>query len=92
MAALVHHAVSCCGDGGEDEKSNPMDAMREMFGPGHVDQAVRQAIQACWMALPKDRRTVEEVEKQIRRLVDRALTNLREDTNAFAGSTTATQT
>ena len=86
MAAMVHHAVASCGDGGEDEKSNPMDQMREMFGPGHVDQAVRQAIQTCWMALPKDRRNVEEVEKQIRRLVDRALTNLREDAGAFERS------
>ena len=57
--------------------------MSAMFGPGHVDQALRQAIQACWMALPKDRRTVDNVEKEIRRLVDRALDNLRDDVKAF---------
>jgi hypothetical protein len=35
------------------------------------------------MGLPQERRTVAEVETQIRRLVDRALQNLREDAAAF---------
>lgn len=82
MAAFVHHAIAKAGDG-DDDKPNPMEQMSEMFGPGHVDQVVRQAISSCWMALPKERRNVEEVEKEIRRLVDRALANLREDQNAF---------
>lgn len=81
MAAFVHSAMANSGDG--DEPTNPMEHMRDMFGPGHVDQAFRQAIQACWMVLPKDRRNVDEVEKQVRRIVERALTNLREDQAAF---------
>lgn len=81
MAVHVHHAIAKSGDGGDDE--NPMEQMRDMFGPGHVDQTVRGAIQACWMALPKERCTAEEVEKEIRRLVERALSNLREDVAAF---------
>jgi hypothetical protein len=81
MEMHVHNAVAKSGDGGGDE--NPMERMRDMFGPGHVDQAVRSAIQACWMGLPKERRTVEQVEKEIRRLVERALSNLREDVAAF---------
>jgi hypothetical protein len=84
MAAVhVHHAIAKSGNGGDVE--DPMKEMRDMFGPGHVDQTVRGAIQACWMALPKERRTVEEVEKEIRRLVERALSNLREDVAAFGG-------
>lgn len=82
MAAFVHHAITKAGDG-DDDKANPMEQMSEMFGPGHVDQVVRQAISSCWMALPKERRNVDEVEKEIRRLVDRALANLREDQAAF---------
>lgn len=78
----VHHAVANRKEG-DDEAENPMEKMQEMFGPGHVDQTVRSAIQACWMALPKERRNAEEVEKEIRRLVDRALSNLREDVAAF---------
>ena len=59
------------------------DGMGQLFGPGHVDQTIRQAIQLCWMALPKNKRNVEEVDRQIRRLVERALQNLLEDTEAF---------
>lgn len=78
MEVNVHQAT--CG-GGDDE--NPMERMSQMFGPGHVDQAIRGAIQACWMALPKERRSAAEVEKEIRRIVERALLNLREDAEAF---------
>jgi hypothetical protein len=78
---MAHHAVAKSGDGDDDE--NPMEKMSSMFGPGHVDQTVRSAISACWMALPKERRTAEEVEKEIRRLVERAISNLHEDVAAF---------
>ena len=57
--------------------------MRAIFSPGQVDQSVRQAIQMCWMMLPADRKTVDELEKEIRRIVDRAISNLREDSASF---------
>jgi hypothetical protein len=38
------------------------------------------------MALPKERRNPDELERQIRRLVDRALKDFREDCQAFARS------
>jgi hypothetical protein len=38
------------------------DKFEQMFGPGHVDQMVRHAIQTCWAALPKGKRTLSEVE------------------------------
>jgi hypothetical protein len=84
MAVHVHNAVA---KGDDDGGENPMEKMSEMFGPGHVDQSVRSAIQACWMALPKERRNVEEVEKEIRRIVDRALSNFREDAASFGRPT-----
>jgi hypothetical protein len=59
--------------------------MREFFSPSQIDHQIRQAIQFCWMALPKEKRNVDEVERQIRRLVDRALRDLREDFNEFFG-------
>ena len=80
MAVHVHNAMA---KGDDDGGENPMEKMSQMFGPGHVDQSVRAAIQACWMALPKDRRNVEEVEKEIRRIVERALANFREDAASF---------
>jgi len=78
----IHSTVVKCGDG-DEERRNPMEDMQEMFGPGHVDQTVRQTIQSCWMALPKERRTVAEVEKQVRRIVERALKDFRDDAEAF---------
>ena len=59
------------------------DKMRHVFCPGQIDQEIRQAIQMCWMMLPEDKKTVDEVEKQLRRIVDRALKDLREDVDAF---------
>jgi hypothetical protein len=55
----------------------------QLFGPGQVDQFIRQAIRICWMALPKDKKNVDEVERQIRRIMERALDNLRVDGEAF---------
>jgi len=59
------------------------DKMRSMFGPGQVDQQVRQAIQMCWMMLPTDKKTSDELEKQFRRIVDRAIKDLHDDASAF---------
>jgi len=67
-------------DAGDEES---FDEMRGFFSPSQVDQAVRQAIQFCWMMLPKDRRNVDELEEQFRRIVDRALKDMREDGEAF---------
>jgi len=57
--------------------------LREMFGPGQVDSLIRQAIQTCWMMLPDDRKSVDHLESELRRIVDRALKNLRDDSSAF---------
>ncbi|MCA9214386.1 MAG: hypothetical protein KDB27_15045 [Planctomycetales bacterium] len=66
---------------GNDEDS--ADKMRDMLGPTQIDQLVRQAIHFCWMGLPKHKRNVDELERQIRRLVDRALRDVREDFDEF---------
>jgi hypothetical protein len=54
-----------------------------LLGPGQADQLIRQAVQFCWVMLPADKRTVGQVDKQVRRIVERALKDLREDTKAF---------
>ncbi len=51
--------------------------------PGRVDQAVRTAIHKCWHALPPERQSLDQVERHIRRLVDRAFRDLREDAELF---------
>lgn len=65
---------------GDDEATQ---RMAEMFGPGQIDQLIRQAIQFCWMSLPKDRKNADELEKQARRIFDRALRDFREDREQF---------
>jgi len=76
---MAFTSISSFDEGSDGEQPD----LGQFFGPGHVDQAVRQAIQACWMALPKSKRTVDEVDSHIRRLVDRALKDLRDDSEAF---------
>ena len=62
-------------DGGE--------GMRSFMGPGQVDQTIRQAIQMAWMMLPAEKKSIAEVERVVRQLVDRALEDLREDGITF---------
>jgi hypothetical protein len=63
---------------GRDEE-----AFRSMCGPNQIDQMVRQAISFCWMMAPKEKKNIEFVEAEIRRVVERALRNLKEDADAF---------
>jgi hypothetical protein len=58
--------------------------MFEMFqNPAHLDQSVRAAVQLCWTVIPKDRRNPEELEKQFRRIVERALRDFIDDKTQF---------
>ena len=51
--------------------------------PARRRSQIRQAISTCWMMLPAKGRTPEAVAREIRRLVNRALTNLADDAGAF---------
>ncbi len=57
--------------------------MRQMFGPHQVDQQISQAISTCWMLMPDDKKNPDAVAAEIRRIVERALANLKEDAQAF---------
>ncbi|OLE13870.1 MAG: hypothetical protein AUI36_39545 [Cyanobacteria bacterium 13_1_40CM_2_61_4] len=69
---------------GDDPSGDEAERMAAVFGPAQIDHQIRQAIQFCWMGLPKERRSVEELESQIRRIVERALKDFRDDLEAFA--------
>jgi hypothetical protein len=73
-----------------EENPDP-EKIRAMFGPGEVDQSIRQAIQMCWMMLPKNKKNVDELERQIRRLMERAIKDFRKDINAFGLGDSSTQ-
>ena len=64
----------------------PGTSMREFMGPLMVDNAIRNAIHHCWMALPEEERSPERVEQEILRLVQRALKDMKEDAAAFGFS------
>ena len=57
--------------------------MREFLGAGQVDQTLRHAIHACWMALPKEKRSAEELKRQLNRMIDRAIRDMDEDRKEF---------
>jgi hypothetical protein len=57
--------------------------MRDFMGPLLIDQAVRQAIQHCWMLLPQEERNVARVRQEIEPLVQRALKDFEEDAVVF---------
>lgn len=67
-------------DAGSEQQ---LDQVRALMSPTEVDHQIRQAIHFLWICLPKEKRNVEEVERQIRRLVERALRDLREDYQAL---------
>jgi hypothetical protein len=80
--------TSLCPDSGENPKESRK-AIRDMLGPQAVDQVIRQALSTCWMMLPDNKKNVADVEAEIRRLVERALEDLKEDARAFGTSETA---
>ncbi len=67
----------------DSNDAESLDKMRDFFNPSQVDHSVRQALQMCWMLLPNDKRNTDELECQFRRIVDRALKDMRDDNQAF---------
>ena len=79
--------ITCSRSGETPEEARK--AMRDVLGPQAVDQFIREAISTCWMMLPDNKKNVAEVESEIRRLVERALQNLKEDAHTFGISETS---
>jgi hypothetical protein len=52
-------------------------------GRNVVDRSIWEAIQSRSMAMLPEEQDVDELEKQVRRTVDRALRDLREDADGF---------
>ena len=57
--------------------------MSSMMGPGQIDASLRQTLQMLWMIMPANKKNVEAIEQEFRRLVDRALRDFREDAESF---------
>jgi hypothetical protein len=67
----------------EENDPEKIQEFQAFFGPQQIDNQIRQAISTCWMILPAERKNVDGVEQEIRRIVDRALRDLREDYESF---------
>ena len=76
-------AYSCVTAESSGGEGDPKKAMRDMFGPAGVDQLIRAAISTCWKMLPPEKKNHETVAAEIRRIMERALSNLKEDAKAF---------
>ena len=48
-----------------------------------VDQRIRDSLQNLWLALPREEATMANLKEHFRRLVDRAIRDLKEDMNYF---------
>ena len=59
------------------------DKFREMFGPGQIDSQLRSLLQMSWMSLPSDKKSIDELERLFRPMVDRAFRDMRDDRDAF---------
>ncbi|MGE3317417.1 MAG: hypothetical protein AB7O26_20060 [Planctomycetaceae bacterium] len=76
-------AITTYNEFNDDDPEKAKDSIRNMFGPQAVDNSFRQAITTCWMMLPDDKKNIANIEAEVRRIVDRALQNLREDAKSF---------
>ena len=59
------------------------DRFSEMFGPGQIDCQLRSLLQMSWMLLPDDKKTIDDLERLFRPIVDRAFKDMRDDRDAF---------
>jgi hypothetical protein len=66
-----------------DKSGRPADEPSPFDPAMVIETSLRYAIWMCWVLLPPDRRDTANVERQVRRLADRAVSNMREDGAAF---------
>ena len=56
------------------------------LGPGAVDHMLRRAMDICWMTMARDRRSVDGLAEEMRRLLERAIQDMRQDEDKRLGS------
>ena len=52
------------------DSEDKMREFRAFMPPGSLDMMILQAIQQCWMMIPKEKKTVVQVETEMRRVFD----------------------
>jgi len=64
-------------------RRNALDGSTVAAAVSEIDQRLRRSVSEMWLLLPADRRTLDELNTQIRRLVDRALEDFAENRRQF---------
>jgi len=72
-------AIFQFGPDPDDEENKKMMAC---LPPGYAETLFRNCVQTCWMSLPAERRNIDELEREMRRIVDRVFKHMREDDQA----------
>ena len=67
----------------EEDPKQAARSMQALLGPQAVDHAIRGAITTCWMMLPEANRNVTNVEAELRRVFERAISNFKDDASVF---------
>jgi hypothetical protein len=67
------------------ENGDDPEKLKAFLPPGQTETSLRNCIQMCWMSLPANKRNVDEVERVVRRIVDRIFKNIREDERERSG-------
>jgi hypothetical protein len=70
-------------DKGSKAKPEATAAEKLFIGPHGPDGMMRQLVTMVWLLLPQDKKTVNHLESEVRRIVDRALKDAHEDARAF---------
>jgi hypothetical protein len=78
--------IADCESSGDDIPAGTGGFLQMFQNPAQLDQTVRQAVQLCWNVIPKERRNSNELERQFRRIVERALKDFAEDKAEFGPS------
>ncbi len=78
---MMGHVSSSDWEGGDPQQVAK--GMRDMLGPQALDNAIRQAISVCWVMLPDENKNIAFVETEVRRVVERALKDLKDDASVF---------
>ena len=55
----------------------------KFMGPHATQQAIISAITLCWHSLPKEKRTVYNLETEFMRIATRAFKDIQEDSDSF---------
>jgi hypothetical protein len=65
----------------DDSLDDALDKVRETITPDLIEKEIRKVIVFSWANLPREQRNVDDLDRRVRRAVDRVLRTARENSN-----------